>query len=72
MSPEANHPEAASPVWITPALIADTLATWQPYYDQPLTEDDAIEILQSVGLLLQWIGDEHEQAIPGVGTRVES
>ena len=38
--------------WITPALIADTTETWQPYYATRLTEEDAVEILVSVGELL--------------------
>ena len=33
------------PPWITPALIADTIATWQPDYDNELTKDQAIQIL---------------------------
>lgn len=41
-----NHP------WITPELIEETLQTWQPYYNEPLSEADAVEILQSVGRLL--------------------
>jgi hypothetical protein len=43
---------AGIPAWITPELIKDTLQTWQPYYNQQLSEADAVEILQSVGRLL--------------------
>jgi hypothetical protein len=44
-------PEGAPP-WITAELIADTLETWQPYYSDPLTANDALEILLSVGHLI--------------------
>ena len=38
--------------WVTPELIADTIATWQPYYDDPLTVEDAVQILLSVAQLV--------------------
>lgn len=38
-----------APRWITEQLLADTLQTWQPYYDHPLTLEDACEILLDVG-----------------------
>ena len=40
------------PAWISHDLIADTLATWQPYYSEELTEREAVAILQSVGRLI--------------------
>ena len=40
-----------TPAWITVEMIEDTLRTWQPYYDQPLTVTDALEILIHVGRL---------------------
>jgi len=40
---------SGAPRWVTPELVADTVETWQPYYDQRLTEDDAMAILLSVG-----------------------
>lgn len=43
---------AALPDWITPELVKDTIETWQPYYAQPLTESEAVEILRGVGRLL--------------------
>ena len=49
-SAEAARPTI--PSWITDDLVADTIATWQPYYTEPLTEADAVGILQSVGHLL--------------------
>jgi hypothetical protein len=43
---------APNPVWITEALIAETVEVWQPYYKQVLSRDMVIEILRSVGRLL--------------------
>jgi len=43
---------AGKPVWITPELVEETLQTWQPYYNQELSECDAVEILQSVARLI--------------------
>ena len=37
------------PSWITTDLISETIQVWQPYYAQPLTFQDAIGILLSVG-----------------------
>ena len=48
---EANVPPGA-PGWITPELVDDTIQTWGPYYIDPLTADDALEILLSVGNLI--------------------
>jgi hypothetical protein len=42
----------APPAWITEELIAETLDVWQPYYANRLTRADAIEILRSVGRLV--------------------
>ena len=48
---EANRGKQNWPSWVTPELVSDTTRVWQPYYDQPLTEEDAIEILRNVGRL---------------------
>lgn len=42
-----------APAWITPELIADTIETWQPYYVDRLTADDALEILLNVGAVIE-------------------
>ena len=34
--------------WMTPELIAETQRVWGPYYDQPMTVADAVEILGNV------------------------
>lgn len=41
------------PSWITQELIAETLETWQPYYNHSLTPNDAIEMLRNVGRLFE-------------------
>ncbi|MGH7213639.1 MAG: hypothetical protein ACREIT_02570 [Tepidisphaeraceae bacterium] len=48
---ETQPPSAATPAWITPALIARTRRVWSPLYGHELTDDDAIELLISVGAL---------------------
>lgn len=42
---------AGTPSWITPELVELTLKTWQPYYKEPLTIDDAIGMIRNAGLL---------------------
>ena len=43
---------AGVPAWITPELIEETIKVWQPYYEQPLTKNEALEIIESVSRLL--------------------
>ena len=40
-----------APEWITLELMRDTLDTFQPYYAERLTADDANEMLRNVGNL---------------------
>jgi hypothetical protein len=40
-----------SPSWVTSDLIAETIRVWQPYYRVPLTSQDAVEMIMSVGQL---------------------
>lgn len=42
-----------SPDWITQELITKTLHTWQPYYFEPLTHDDAVAMLVNAGRLIR-------------------
>jgi hypothetical protein len=57
--PDCQKPEEAgrlllpvgTPDWITLELVEATVRTWQPYYEAPLTTDDAIEIIRNSGLL---------------------
>lgn len=42
---------ACLPDWISQELVQSTIEVWQPYYPQPLTSDDAIEIIMNVAHL---------------------
>ena len=41
-----------TPAWITPRLLAETIRTWQPYYERPLTPEAAVAIIRNVGRLV--------------------
>lgn len=45
-----------TPAWVTEELLAQTLETWQPYYEHSLTPHDALEILFSVTELFDRLG----------------
>ena len=55
-SPEDVSVPSGAPKWVTPALITKTLQVWQPYYDYPLTTNDALDMLLNVGLLFDTLG----------------
>lgn len=42
---------AGTPDWITPELIEATIRTWQPYYKEVLTPEEAVTMILSVGRL---------------------
>ncbi len=42
---------ADAPPWISAELIESTIQTWQPYYRETLTPEDAVYIIMSVGRL---------------------
>ena len=68
--PEARGDDIAprgSPDWVTAELIADTISTWQPYYQIHLTQEQAIEILLSVGSFLDLavLEGENGEAVSG-------
>jgi len=42
---------AGTPAWITPELIEATIRTWQPFYQEVLTTEEAITMIQTVGRL---------------------
>ncbi len=39
---------AGAPPWVTPELIEHTLRVWQPFYEDQLISEDALEIIMSV------------------------
>lgn len=42
---------AGTPDWITAELIEATIRTWQPYYREVLTPEEAVTMIRSVGRL---------------------
>ena len=40
-----------TPTWITGDLIEATVQVWQPYYNEPITSEVAVEMLIHVGQL---------------------
>ena len=56
-----------TPRWVTLELVAQTLTVWQPFYAEPLTVEDALEILLTSGRLLEALEDKHDEEVPGVG-----
>jgi hypothetical protein len=51
-APPAAVPVGA-PAWVTADLVELTLATWQRFYDAPLTPEDALAIIMTVGRLFE-------------------
>ncbi len=51
--PEAVRVPAGAPCWITPELIEHTLRVWQPYYENQLIPEGALEIMMGVSRLVE-------------------
>lgn len=51
-----------APAWVTTELIAHTIRVWQPYYDTPLTAEDALAMILGVTRLVGQLygGRTHE------------
>ena len=62
------HALSDAPDWITPELIEKTLRTWQPYYDEPLIPEDALEIISSVGRLFDVLSGDSNETVCRSGT----
>jgi len=54
---------AGTPDWITAELIEQTIRVWQPYYETPLTIDDAIDIIRNAGLLFDALSSRRSGAL---------
>lgn len=50
-SHEVRVPPGA-PAWVTPELIQHTLRVWQPYYEHPLTTQDALAMILNTGRIV--------------------
>lgn len=59
-SPPDDLVPPGTPRWISPELIAETLQTWQPYYQKALTPEEAVAIIKSVGRLVDVLTREVE------------
>lgn len=44
--------------WITPAMVRGTLDTWQPYYADRLSADEAVGLLMRVGKLYEILAEQ--------------
>ncbi len=53
---------AGAPPWVTPELIEHTLRVWQPFYEDQLISEDALEIILSVDRVADLVssGGHHE------------
>lgn len=56
-----------TPRWVTLELVARTLTVWQPFYAEPLTVEDALEILLVSDRLLETLEYEHDEEVSGAG-----
>lgn len=76
--PELTQPQSTrrcvvptgAPAWVTPELLGQTLAVWQPYYQQTLTVDDALGMILDVTQLLDVLsGGKRREAVRRLGSR---
>jgi hypothetical protein len=56
-SPQTSEPDevrvpTGAPAWVTAELIQHTLRVWQPYYEHPLTAQDALGMILSTGRIV--------------------
>jgi|GEM_PF-1587610 len=56
--PQTSEPNevrvpAGAPTWVTPELIQHTLRVWQPFYEHPLTPQDALGMILSTGRIVE-------------------
>ncbi len=49
---------SGAPSWVTPELIAHTIRVWQRFSEQPMTPDDALEIINGAGRLIESFSSE--------------
>ena len=53
VSARGPMPTRPLPGWITAAVIAETRAVWQPFYEKELTNDEVVGLLLNVGTLFR-------------------
>jgi hypothetical protein len=42
-----------APAWVTPEIIALTIETFEPYYDEAITEEEALGIVLNISRLAE-------------------
>jgi len=68
--PAAVTVPAGAPSWITADLIARTIQVWQPFYENPLTTEDALEMIMNVAVLFENLaGERHHETVRRPGPR---
>lgn len=60
--PPAAAVPLGAPAWVTAELIEHTLRVWQPFYEDQLIPEDALEIIMSVDRVSDLLssGGRHE------------
>ena len=56
-----------TPSWVTQQLLMSTLDVWQPFYAEPLTAEDALEILLSASRVLDALEADDDETVSGLG-----
>ena len=54
---------AGAPSWVTQQLLMSTLDVWQLYYAEPLTAQDALEILLSASLTFDALEADNDESV---------
>lgn len=55
-----------TPSWVTPELIDSTIKVWQPHYAEPLTKDDALEMILNVSELFAVLRERTDDRSDGI------
>jgi hypothetical protein len=58
---DASVDSSALPGWISADVITETRAVWQPFYQQPLTDDEIVALLLNVGNLFRLLSEEDDE-----------
>ncbi len=52
-APDEIRVPPGAPAWVIPELIKHTLRVWQPFYEHPLTAQDALAMILSTGRIVE-------------------
>lgn len=56
--PQSVQVPAGAPTWITAELIEHTLQIWQPFYEEQLIPEQAMEIIMGMGRMVDLLSSE--------------